>query len=86
MFQDAFDLKYEILADIPFLKKQIAIGSINFHFNHFGKALGITRKGKPIFSGCVAIGLERLLLAIYAQFGTNIKYWPRKFKDLIKIN
>ena len=85
VFQDAFDLKFEILADIPFLKEKIAIGSINYHFNTFGKALGIFKKGKPVFSGCIGIGFERVLLALYSQFGTDLKYWPKKFKKLIKL-
>ena len=85
VFQDAFDLKFEILADIPFLKEKIAIGSINYHFNTFGKALGILKKGKPVFSGCIGIGFERVLLALYSQFGTDLKHWPRKFKKLIKL-
>ena len=64
LFQDAFELKYEILATIPFLKKKIAIGSINFHLDTFGKAFNIKNK-KNIYSGCIGIGYERLLLALY---------------------
>jgi hypothetical protein len=85
IYQDALDLKYEILADIPFLKKKIAVGSINFHLNIFGKAFKISNKGKSIFSGCIGIGFERLLLALYSQHGTNLKLWPKNFKKLIKI-
>ena len=85
IIQDALDLKYEILADIPFLKKKIAVGSINFHLNTFGKAFKIKQNGKAVFSGCIGIGFERLLLALYSQFGTNLKSWPKNFKDLIKI-
>lgn len=86
LFQDALDLKYEILADIPFLKKKIAIGSINFHYNTFGKAFNILKNNKYIFSGCIGIGFERLLLTLYSQFGTNLKLWPNKLKKIIKIN
>lgn len=84
-FQDALDLKYEILVDIPFLKKKIAVGSINFHYNTFGKAFNIESKGKTIFSACIGIGFERLVLAFYSQFGINTNLWPKKLKKIIKI-
>ena len=85
LFQDAFELKYEILATIPFLKKRIAIGSINFHLDTFGKAFNIKNKKNNIFSGCIGIGFERLLLALYSQHGNKIQNWPKKFKKEIKI-
>ena len=85
VFQDAMDLKYEIIAEIPFLKKEIAVGSINFHLNTFGKAFKIKRKGKFIYSGCIGIGFERLLLALYSQHGTNIDKWPKKFKNILNL-
>jgi hypothetical protein len=84
IFQDALDLKYEILAEIPFLKKKIAIGSINFHLNTFGKAFKIYKNNKFVYSGCIGIGFERLLLAFYSQYGMNTNFWPKKLKKIIK--
>ena len=84
IFQDAMDLKYEILAYIPFLRKKIAIGSINFHLNTFGKAFKIYKNKKFIYSGCIGIGFERLLLAFYSQYGTDVKKWPKKLGKIIK--
>ncbi len=85
VFQDALDLKYEILVDIPFLKKKIAVGSINYHYNTFGKAFNIKNEGKTIFSACIGIGFERLVLALYSQFGINTNLWPKELKKIIKI-
>ena len=85
LFQQSFQLKYEVLALIPFLKKKIAIGSINFHMDTFGKAFNINNNNKKIFSGCIGIGFERLLLALYSQHGNNIKKWPKKFIKKINI-
>ena len=84
IFQDAMDLKYEILAYIPFLRKKIAIGSINFHLNTFGKSFKIYKNKKFIYSGCIGIGFERLLLAFYSQYGTDVKKWPKKLGKIIK--
>jgi len=38
VFQNASELKYELLVEIPHLKKEIAIGSINLHQDFFGQA------------------------------------------------
>ena len=83
IFQNSFELKYEILTYIPFLKKKIAVGSINYHMDTFSKAFNIAGKSK-IFSGCIGIGFERLLLAMYSQHGTDLKKWPINFFKMIK--
>jgi len=85
LFQNIFNLKYEILALIPFLKKKIAIGSVNLHLDTFGKAFNIRNKNKNIFSGCVGIGFERLLLALYSQHGNDLGKWPIKLKKILKL-
>lgn len=84
IFQQSHELKYEILAKIPFLKKSIAIGSINYHLDTFGRAFSIKNKNQFIYSGCIGVGFERLILALYSQHGLNIKKWPSKFLKLIK--
>jgi hypothetical protein len=86
LFQHSYELKYEILAYIPFLEKHIAVGSINNHLDTFGKALNIKKKKNYIYSGCIGIGFERLLLALYSQHGNDIKKWPKKFLKLIGFN
>lgn len=84
IFQHSHELKYEILTKIPFLKKKIAVGSINLHLDTFGKAFNIKNKKEFIYSGCVGIGFERLMLALYSQHGVFLKNWPKKFLKLIK--
>ena len=89
LFQHLFELKYEILAYIPFLKKKIAIGSINYHLDTFGDAFNIKshkKKKEKMYSGCIGIGFERLILALYSQHGTDIRHWPNKFKKKLKLN
>jgi hypothetical protein len=83
IFQQSHELKYEILANIPFLKKKIAIGSINYHLDTFGRAFNIKNKNQFIYSGCIGIGFERLVLAIYSQYGVDTKKWPPKFLSSI---
>ena len=54
----------------------LAIGSVNFHRNYFGEAFKISRAGEEAFSGCIAFGLERWILAFITQFGEDEAGWP----------
>jgi len=55
---------------------RLAIGSSNFHRNYFGEAFSIRRGGEDAFSGCIAFGIERWILAIVTRFGTDPAAWP----------
>lgn len=83
LFQHQFELKYEILAEIPFLERWIAIGSINLHLDTFAKIFDIKNSGNLLYSGCIGIGFERILLAFYAQFGCEISQWPGQLQHLL---
>lgn len=76
-FQNAFQLKYEIRARLPFKNDTLAVGSYNYHQDFFGRNLKITLPdGKAAHTGCVAFGLERLAYAFVAQFGLEPANWP----------
>ena len=85
LFQFQFESKYEILAFIPYLNKRIAIGSINLHLDSFSSAFNFSREGSEIYSGCIGIGFERLLLAFYSQFGNDVSKWPSSLLKLIDL-
>jgi seryl-tRNA synthetase len=55
---------------------RLAIGSINFHQDTFGRAFRIRRGGGDAFSGCVAFGVERWIAALLARFGPDERNWP----------
>ncbi|HNI70247.1 MAG TPA: hypothetical protein PKM12_03025 [Marmoricola sp.] len=42
----------------------LAIASVNVHNQHFGEAFDITIAGEPASSGCIAVGIERVLWAL----------------------
>ena len=76
-FQLAFDLKFEILAPLPYKQKDLAIGSLNYHQDFFGRSFNITGpKGEPFCTGCLGYGLERVALAFLSQHGLDPKSWP----------
>jgi len=61
--------------------RPLAIASFNDHELFFGEAFGITlRDGTPAWSGCVAFGLERWLLAVLATHGVDPIDWPAERK------
>jgi seryl-tRNA synthetase len=87
VFQNAERLKYELLAYIPHLDRDIAVGSINFHRDFFGKAFDIQLAiGQPAYSGCIGIGMERLTYALYCQHGPSLQSWPQSLLDFLKID
>ncbi|WP_277441728.1 hypothetical protein [Streptomyces sp. SPB162] len=61
--QQLAPVKYE------FLYEDLAIASVNVHRNFFGERLAITLHGAPVFTSCVAFGLERWLSALTRRFG-----------------
>lgn len=84
-FQSAFQLKFEILANLPYKNSTLAIGSYNYHQDFFGRHLNITLPdGSPVHTGCVAFGLERVALAFLAQYGVDPDNWPTAVKDAIQ--
>lgn len=81
-FQLAFDLKFEVRADLPYKQKTLAVGSFNFHQDYFGRSLNITNtNGEALSTGCVGFGLERLALAFLAQHGLDNRNWPAAVAD-----
>jgi seryl-tRNA synthetase len=76
-FQNAFQLKYEIRANLPFKEVNLAVGSYNYHQNFFGRSLNISlADGSHAHTSCIAFGLERLAFAFLSQFGLDPRAWP----------
>lgn len=56
---------------------ELAIASVNSHRNFFGGSFAIRDPaGAPVFSGCVAFGLDRWLHACRESFGPGSGGWP----------
>jgi len=87
VFQNANGLKYEILAFIPHLDREIAVGSINFHTDFFGEAFNIeAANGRPACSGCIGVGMERMAYALFCQHGASVDGWPGSVKDYLGLS
>jgi seryl-tRNA synthetase len=87
VFQNAHRLKYELLAYIPHLDKEIATGSINLHTDFFGKAFDIQAvDGSVAHSGCIGVGMERMAYALFSQHGANLKDWPQPVLTFLNLD
>jgi seryl-tRNA synthetase len=80
------NLKYEFVVPICSEEKPTAIGSSNYHLDHFGAAFGIrTHDGAVAHSACVGFGLERVALALFRTHGLDVAAWPREVRDVLSI-
>jgi seryl-tRNA synthetase len=70
-------LKFELL--IPYYPgaSPTACMSFNYHREHFGQVWGIhDDKGDLAHTSCVAFGIDRLTVALFAVHGLDLRNWP----------
>jgi seryl-tRNA synthetase len=79
-------LKYEFVIPICSTEKPTAIGSCNYHLDHFGVAFDIrTHDGEVAHSACVGFGLERVALALFKTHGLEPDSWPGSVRDVLAL-
>ena len=84
LFQNASELKHELLVRLPYAESWMAVGSVNLHLDFFGQAFDIKGvQDKPVFSGCFGIGFERLAYALFCQHGTRVDGWPAAVRETL---
>jgi seryl-tRNA synthetase len=70
-------LKFELL--IPYYDgaKPTACMSFNYHRDHFGVVWGLQdARDELAHTGCVAFGMDRLVVALFANHGLDPGCWP----------
>jgi seryl-tRNA synthetase len=70
-------LKFEML--IPYHAKAAptACMSFNYHREHFGNVWNMRdERGEPAHTSCVAFGIDRLVVAMFATHGVDLGAWP----------
>jgi seryl-tRNA synthetase len=77
-------LKYELVVDLTDVRPT-AIGSSNYHEDHFGHAFGLqTPDGATAHSACIGFGLDRITLALFATHGTDLGTWPAEVRAALQ--
>lgn len=79
------ELKFEVVAPLSGATPN-AIGSANYHEDHFGEAYGLhLQDGDIAHSACFGFGLERITLALFFQHGVDVAMWPPAIVDLLDL-
>ncbi|HEX4240507.1 MAG TPA: amino acid--[acyl-carrier-protein] ligase [Steroidobacteraceae bacterium] len=70
-------LKFELLIPYYPSASPTACMSFNYHREHFGQVWGIRdAKGELAHTSCVAFGIDRLTVALFAVHGLDTAKWP----------
>ena len=76
-FQVAQALKFEMLVPIRSAESPTACMSFNYHRDHFGTTWGLASANlETAHTACVAFGVDRLAVALFATHGTEARNWP----------
>ena len=71
-FQVEQALKFELLVPVRSAEKPTACMSFNYHRDHFGPTWDLQdADGEPAHTACVAFGMDRLAVALFAAHGTR---------------
>ncbi len=87
-WQSQGGLKYELRFSVEpgegGRARTISCGSANLHEGFFGTTFALSSSdGEPVFTGCVALGVERLALAVFTQHGFDPARWPAPLRDAV---
>jgi seryl-tRNA synthetase len=77
-------LKFELLVPVHSVEKPTACMSFNYHQDHFGAAWNLRNvAGQVMHTGCVAFGMDRLALAMFATHGLHVAEWPQTVRNAL---
>ena len=79
-------LKFELLIPVISEEKPTACMSFNYHRDHFGTTWNLrSEKGEAVHTACVAFGMDRLALALFATHGVSIDSWPGQVRETLSL-
>jgi seryl-tRNA synthetase len=79
-------LKFELLIPVHSADEPTACMSFNYHRDHFGTTWNLrTKSGETAHTGCVAFGIDRLALALFASHGLDLPHWPVAVRKALMI-
>jgi seryl-tRNA synthetase len=84
--QRADALKFELLVPVRSKESPTACMSFNYHKEHFGEVWGLhNANGDVLHTGCVAFGMDRLAVALFAIHGAKMRDWPSSVRETLKL-
>jgi seryl-tRNA synthetase len=85
-FQVEQQLKFELLIPVRSAESPTACMSFNYHRDHFGQTWSMRlENGEPAHTACVAFGMDRLAVALFATHGTDAAQWPASVRSALSL-
>jgi seryl-tRNA synthetase len=79
-------LKFELLVPVRSTLEPTACMSFNDHRDHFGKTWDIaTAASATAHTCCIAFGIDRLTLALFAAHGLDLRTWPAAAREALAL-
>jgi seryl-tRNA synthetase len=79
-------LKFELLVPVISNDQPTACISFNYHQDHFGVTWDLKQPGgQPAHTGCVAFGMDRLAVALFACHGLQTHQWPSSVRGVLQL-
>ena len=79
--QNHLESKFELLVPLGNQHSDLAVASVNWHSDFFGRSFKIRDKSNYYMSSCcLAFGLERLVFAFLTQHGMDKSKWPEQMQ------
>jgi seryl-tRNA synthetase len=78
-------LKFELLIPLRSPEQPTACMSFNYHRDHFGIAWDLRDQCGLAHTACVAFGIDRLALALFAIHGTTLSKWPQRVRGALDL-
>jgi seryl-tRNA synthetase len=79
-------LKFELLVPVRSVEQPTACMSFNYHRDHFGLVWGLIHAdGSIAHTGCVAFGMDRLAVALFATHGVECATWPASVRTALAL-
>ena len=79
-------LKFELLIPYHASATPTACMSFNYHRDHFGVVWDIKdHEGAVAHTGCVAFGIDRLTVALFAAHGVELDRWPAATRRALEL-
>ncbi len=80
------ELKFELLVPVHSDEKPTACMSFNYHRDHFGLTWDMRGvDGEAAHTGCVAFGMDRLAVALFATHGLDIADWSNSVRSALSL-
>jgi seryl-tRNA synthetase len=75
------ELKFELAVPLLSTEKPTACMSFNYHRDYFGETWDLNlQDGAPAHTACVAFGMDRLAVALFAIHGLDRADWPSEVR------